>query len=262
MTPQEKLWNGPFGDSYTDRQNINLNDTNAFFERALSNINESSINTVIEFGANLGHNLVALRYLLDNPGARLDGVEVNEQAYKTLQGVADDCWLANMCDFRVPWGWDLALSKGVLIHVHPDDISKAYQTLYTSSNRYILIGEYFNPTPVAVKYRGESEALWKRDFGGDMLDMFPGLTCVDYGFVWSRDEHPQDNVTWWLLRKGNDDERENAPPPPPPVASLVKHGIRGSYSCARRLVVERCWRLPQRMPHRAKHLGCRALLFG
>ncbi len=229
MTKQEKLWNGPFGDSYTERQNISLNDTADFFGRALQAANLSSIATVIEFGANVGHNLVSLRWLLDgfaDQRARLDGVEVNEKAYKTLQGVADRAWLGNMCDFEPQWTWNLALSKGVLIHIHPDDLPKAYQTLYTSSNRYILIGEYFNPTPVAVKYRGESEALWKRDFGGDMLDMFQGLTCVDYGFVWSRDSHPQDNVTWWLLQKGTDDERESAPPPPPPVATLVEHGIR------------------------------------
>jgi spore coat polysaccharide biosynthesis protein SpsF len=44
--------------------------------------------------------------------------------------------------------------------------------------------------------------LFKRDFAGDLLDRFPGLVLVDYGFVYHRDKaFPQDDMTWFLLEK-------------------------------------------------------------
>jgi spore coat polysaccharide biosynthesis protein SpsF len=62
-----------------------------------------------------------------------------------------------------------------------------------------LIAEYFNPSPVSIDYRGESEKLFKRDFAGEMLDSIPSLGLVDYGFVWSRGSFPQDDITWFLM---------------------------------------------------------------
>jgi spore coat polysaccharide biosynthesis protein SpsF len=35
-----------------------------------------------------------------------------------------------------------------------------------------------------------------------MLDKFPSLRVVDYGFVWKRDPvFPQDDLTWFVLEK-------------------------------------------------------------
>jgi spore coat polysaccharide biosynthesis protein SpsF len=56
---------------------------------------------------------------------------------------------------------------------------------------------------VEVLYRGHTSKLFKRDFAGEMLDTYPDLSMVDYGFVYSRDNNfPQDDVTWFLLEKG------------------------------------------------------------
>lgn len=207
----EELWRGQFGNSYTLRQNINPHDTLAFFEKALDKCTRfyaarSDVRTVIEFGANVGHNLEALSVLLNvrkEPFfCQTAGVEINDAAWEQLKEVADVAIHDNIleCDYLEP-RWDLAFTKGVLIHIHPGDLLKAYKALYNASRQYILIAEYFNPTPVEVSYRGHEEALWKRDFGGDMLDTFPDLKCIDYGFVWNRDKHPQDNLTWWLFEK-------------------------------------------------------------
>jgi pseudaminic acid biosynthesis-associated methylase len=97
---------------------------------------------------------------------------------------------------------DLALIKGVLIHISPDQLAGVYEKLYQVSRRYILIAEYYNPTPVTVSYRGHNEKLFKRDFAGEMLDRYPDLELVDYGFVYHRDPlFPQDDMTWFLLRR-------------------------------------------------------------
>jgi pseudaminic acid biosynthesis-associated methylase len=72
----------------------------------------------------------------------------------------------------------------------------------SSSKKYICIAEYYNRTPVSINYRGHDERLYKRDFVGEVLDKFPSLTLVDYGFVYHRDPNfPQDDITWFLLEK-------------------------------------------------------------
>ena len=97
---------------------------------------------------------------------------------------------------------DLALIKGVLIHIAPDHLPAVYQKLYEASRRYILIAEYYNPTPVSVPYRGHTDRLFKRDFAGEMLDRYSDLELIDYGFVYRRDPiFPQDDMTWFLLKR-------------------------------------------------------------
>jgi spore coat polysaccharide biosynthesis protein SpsF len=99
---------------------------------------------------------------------------------------------------------DFALIKGVLIHINPECLKQVYELLYSSSNRYICIAEYYNPSPVEVLYRGHSGKLFKRDFAGEMMDIFGDLRLLDYGFAYHRDNHfPKDDITWFLLEKAN-----------------------------------------------------------
>jgi len=99
--------------------------------------------------------------------------------------------------------YDLAFTKTLLIHIAPDDLPRAYDVLYKASARYVLVCEYYNPTPVEVEYRGHSGRLWKRDFAGEMLHRYANLRLVDYGFVYRRDPFTQDDVTYFLLEKRN-----------------------------------------------------------
>jgi pseudaminic acid biosynthesis-associated methylase len=92
----------------------------------------------------------------------------------------------------------------VLIHINPDRLRSVYETLHKASSRLILVCEYYNPTPVAIPYRGHADRLFKRDFAGEMLDAFPDLRLVDYGFAYRRDPaFPQDDITWFLMEKAN-----------------------------------------------------------
>ena len=97
---------------------------------------------------------------------------------------------------------DLALIKGVLIHINPEMLNTVYDKLYKASKRLILICEYYNPSPVAIPYRGHSDRLFKRDFAGEMLDKYSALRLIDYGFSYHRDPaFPQDDINWFLMEK-------------------------------------------------------------
>ena len=90
---------------------------------------------------------------------------------------------------------------GVLIHIQPDRLPTIYENLFKGSKKYILIGEYYNPTPVEIEYRGVSGVLYKRDFAGELIDSFD-LKLIDYGFIYHRDEIKKlDDITWFLLSK-------------------------------------------------------------
>ena len=199
-TDQEKFWAGQFGDEYIKRNTgaEPLADTVALFSRILSRCPGSG--SLIEFGANTGINLRAIRSL--RPTMSLDAVEINENAVSELAqwGGARRVHHRSILDFEAEDTYDIALIKGVLIHVNPEFLARVYDSLYGATRRYIVVAEYFNPTPVEVEYRGHAARLFKRDFAGEMLDRFQKLRVVDYGFVWRRDPvFTQDDLTWFVM---------------------------------------------------------------
>jgi spore coat polysaccharide biosynthesis protein SpsF len=106
-------------------------------------------------------------------------------------------------DFEVDYKRDIAFTKGVLIHINPNEVQIVYQKLYDVSKKYILVAEYYNPSPMEVLYRDHAGKLFKRDFAGEMLDKFPDLKLIDYGFVYHRDNYfTDDDITWFLMEKG------------------------------------------------------------
>jgi pseudaminic acid biosynthesis-associated methylase len=208
-TSQEEFWAGSFGDEYTERNvggaitasNISL------FSKALERC--SGIGSVLELGCNVGLNLLALSQLL--PQASLRGVDVNNSALEKLRERCStitpppdiQATRDSILSYTSDNVFDLVFTKGVLIHIAPEKLPRVYETIYRHSTRYILVAEYYSPKPVEVTYRGHSGKLFKRDFAGELLDAYHGLTLRDYGFRYHRDPtFPQDDITWFLLEKG------------------------------------------------------------
>ena len=202
-TEQEAFWAGEFGDEYLKRNDgvLAVASNLAFFGQALKRCT-SRIQSMIEFGANIGLNQKALQLLL--PEASQHAIEINPKAAARLGEVIPPphIFQTSILDFTPPRTWDLVLIKGVLIHINPEFLPQVYKALYESTARYLLLGEYYNPTPVEVEYRGHNSRLFKRDFCGEMLDFYPDLKLVDYGFVYRRDtQFPDDDMNWFLVEK-------------------------------------------------------------
>lgn len=202
LTEQEIFWKGSFGDDYCDRNQTEKQQASAtaFFVRALARAGRP--HSAIELGANIGLNLFSLRTLF--PDISLAALEINEKAAAAarLRVPQADISCRSLLDFHPNRTWDLALSRGVLIHINPDMLPRAYSVLYECSARYVLVAEYYNPKPVEVEYRGHGGRLFKRDFAGEMMDAYPDLELLDYGFVYRRDPlFPQDDITWFLMSK-------------------------------------------------------------
>ncbi len=198
-------WKGEFGDDYAARNRATeetVDNAARAFAEILSHVQDRLPASILEVGANIGINLRALSGLTD---AVLYAVEPNAHARGQL--VADKVMpperLFDAVATKLPLddgAVDLVFTSGVLIHVPPADLEAAYGEIHRVAARYILCIEYFSPTPIEMPYRGHEGLLFKRDFGGMWLDLFPALEPVANGFFWKRTAG-LDDVNWWLFRK-------------------------------------------------------------
>ena len=205
MTDQEVFWRGDFGDEYTNR---NYNDN-----ILVSNINMLSdimvktkaVKSIFEVGCNAGLNLMALSYI--DPTYKLTGLDINGGALSKLKQLyvqkEKDCpetVQGSFLDYEPVEQYDMVFTKGVLIHIAPEMLPAVYDKMVAMSSRYVMVAEYYNPTPVELNYRGHTGKLYKRDFAGEIMDRH-NLRLAGYGFVYHRDLYPQDDLAWFLLEK-------------------------------------------------------------
>lgn len=201
QTEQEIFWAGDFGDEYISRNRSSglLHSKVAMWSQMIRSANR--VSSIKELGCNIGLNLKALNHL--RPEYQLSGVEINQSAATEAQrlGIASiKCGTITepLSDPKA----DLTFTAGVLIHINPERLPIVYDNLVSLSSRYILVAEYYNPTPTEVNYRGHNERLFKRDFAGELIDSF-NLNLVDYGFWYRRDNIASEfgDMTWFLLEK-------------------------------------------------------------
>jgi len=197
-TDTVEFWRGSFGDEYTHRNNdLNLGARLGLWKLILPKGCES----ILEVGANVGANLDALSQIT---AAEMYAVEPNDTARSILaskqlmpdRNITGDT--ADKIGFPDKVA-DLVFTSGVLIHVPPDKIEASMREIYRLSRRWIICGEYFAPSEEMVPYRGHDGAMWRRDYGGMFLDMFP-LKCKTNLFAWKR-MTGLDNLTFWVFEK-------------------------------------------------------------
>lgn len=197
----DEVWAGRFGNEYNLRSPGNvLHNTDLLLQMAWR-VERLSWASILELGCGTGANLQAWSAI--DRSVHLTGVEINPEACEQAARNVPDAQIIQSSIYDwLPWRtWDLVMTKGFLIHVPPARLPQVYGLVHKASSRWIYIAEYYNPKPVELEYRGHKGMLWKRDFAGELLDLYPDLALVDYGFRYHRDDHPQDDLTWFLLEK-------------------------------------------------------------
>lgn len=200
-------WAGPMGAEYATR-NVHDTDERA---RAFTSILDSQpgIRSAVELGCGRGTNLAALRRAL--PAAPLIGVEINQHAYDlacALFPVATNPVVGLYCTDILAAGdafcsamrSDLALTCGLLIHIPPERLPRAYEVLDLVGRRWILMCEYFCPKPREIPYR-DGAFCGARDFAGEFLDAYPAWSLVSSRFLYKREWPAFDNVTAFLMER-------------------------------------------------------------
>jgi len=163
----------------------------------------SGLSSLLECGCNIGRNIEFLDKVL--PNANKSVIEISKPAFSlvTEKYRLGQAFNGAILDSRFSKeDFNLVFTIGVLIHIHPDNLLETMKKMFDYSNKYILIGEYFNRTPVMVEYQGKQDRLFKSDFGKTFIENHD-VKLVDYGFLWGHiyDAAGFDDITWWLFEK-------------------------------------------------------------
>lgn len=182
QTKQLSYWQGKFGDDYIER-NSDMN----FFERRRAFFKgvlvKHKIGSVLEVGCNIGANLKLINEI--NPRVKITGLEPNKKAVKIAKQNLHSVRLIEKSIFAVDFKskFDLVFTAGVLIHIADEDLVKALKKIYKASKKYILIVEYYNRKRETVQYRELDEALFKRPYDLEILNLFPKLKLIENGHL-------------------------------------------------------------------------------
>lgn len=202
MNEQQKFWANTYANEYI-KKNSQFDQEKGVAAWRLMLEKLGPVNSILECGCNIGRNI---NFLSDvQPNASKSIIEISKPAFEfvtnrfnlahAFNGAIED---ENFDDAS----FDLVFTITVLIHIHPDNLLKIMEKMYNLSSKYILIGEYFNRTPVMIEYQGQKDKLFKRDFGKLFMENF-SVELVDYGFLWGHiyDKAGFDDITWWLFKK-------------------------------------------------------------
>ncbi len=196
-TRLESLWAGEFGDAYLER-NRDAGATRGPFWNAV--LDEFAPRTVLEVGCNVGANIRWLATRLHH--ADIYGVDINTNALAELRQKLPEVNVVWSAARDLPFRdrrFDLVFTMGVLIHQPDATLPLVMSEIVRCSRRYILCGEYHADGRIEVPYRGQRDALIKRDFGRIYQELFPELVLRRQGFL-SRDEG-WDSVTYWMFER-------------------------------------------------------------
>ena len=187
-TQQEEVWNGEFGEKYTDRNIMSPDELdqlcidNYGISRTELNkevLDKLNVDRILEVGCNVGNQLLLLKKM---GYTNLWGIELQEYAVEIARKRTSGINIAKGSAFDIPYKnkfFDLVFTSGVLIHISPDDIDKVLIEIYRCTNKYIWGFEYYNPEGYQmVNYRETDSLLWKTDFAKLFLDKFPDLRIV------------------------------------------------------------------------------------
>ena len=208
-TYQMHQWAGVFGKNYTDRNMMTLAEMEALYKEDYG-FTKTSLNKrfsknikhtarILEVGSNIGNQLICLQ----NMGfVNLYGIELQSYAVEISKSRARKIKIIRGSAFDIPFKddfFDLVLTSGLLIHIHPLYVSKVMKEIYRCSKRYIFGHEYWFSEFVEVKYREHNNLLWKGDYVRKYLELFENLELIKEERINYRNSENIDSL--FLLRK-------------------------------------------------------------
>jgi pseudaminic acid biosynthesis-associated methylase len=206
---QVELWQGAFGEEYTERNTYNPEQLDQFYldihgvtrselnRRFLSDL---ELDSVFEVGSNVGNQL---RLLQSMGYQNLYGLELQHYAVEKAKALTEHINIIQGSAFDIPFKdkcFDLVFTSGVLIHISPNYINQALHEIYRVSRKYIWGLEYYADEYIEINYRGNNEAMWKGNYAKMLLDLYPDLKVVKTEKI---SYEANDNIDMmYLLEKG------------------------------------------------------------
>jgi len=146
-----------------------------------------------------------------NSDLELTGVEVNQFAASQAKSVLPtaNIFTDSLLRFSSDDKFDLTFTRGVLIHINPDELHRAYDQLARMSKKYVLIFEHFSEKPfemteyakdksITGREEGVSYQFW-RDFPAHFHAAHPDWDVVAEGPAGVAKEHGA--LVWTLFKR-------------------------------------------------------------
>ena len=209
ITDQMQAWMGEFGQEYTDRNALTLEQMEALYEKTYG-LNRTDLNRryldeidrssrILEVGSNIGVQLA----LLQNIGfTNLYGIELQGYAVELSKSRTHNINIIQGSAFDIPFKneyFDLVFTSGLLIHIHPSNIREAMNEIYRCTKKYIWGLEHYATKDEEIVYRGRKNLLWNVDCKKFYLDLFDDLESVKDERLKYRDSDNVDSI--FLLKK-------------------------------------------------------------
>lgn len=116
---------------------------------------------ILEVGCNIGNNLRVFGTDLN-----VYGIDMNEKALEIAKQRLPNFKFKKGLITDIPFDdnyFDLVFTRGVLIHIHLDDMQNAMKELFRVSNKWIFNLEYFGKDNKMIKWKRGDDLLWYRN---------------------------------------------------------------------------------------------------
>lgn len=187
-SPEMKAWKGKFGQEYTWRNLITVQEKEAIFQKHFG-LTRSALNyeflgqvdrsaKILEVGCNTGAQLLILQSM---GFTNLYGLELQSLALDLARKRTHDVTFVQGSALELPFAnrsFDLVFTSGVLIHINPQAIEKAIKEIQRCTRKFIWGYEYFSNHYQEITYRGEKGLLWKTDFVKLYRQICPNLKLL------------------------------------------------------------------------------------
>jgi len=185
ILPTLQAWDGEFGRSYTDRNDIGYEETEKLYQTQYGlgrrELNQEFFGdlpretSILEVGCNVGNQLV---FLSKMGFTRLAGIELQEYALARARERLPNAELVQGSALALPFpehSFDLVFTSGVLIHIAPNQLPLAMGEIYRVAQKWIFGLEYYAERSTEIPYRGHSGLLWKAPFSEMYQKTFQNL---------------------------------------------------------------------------------------
>ena len=150
----------------SDIWNEYTKENEASYQESLSNFifNTSLVlgaKKILEAGCNIGNNLRSFP-----SDYEVFGIDMNEMALEIAKAKFPNFNFKQGSLSKIPFEdnfFDLVFTRGVLIHIHPDDVNDAMKELFRVSKKWVFNLEYFGEDNKMIKWKRGDELLWYRD---------------------------------------------------------------------------------------------------
>lgn len=172
-------------------------------DRLIKTLHKLDWDSLLEVGCGFGRNLKIIRSEFPGPEKSLTGLDISKsmlkQGRRFLKNISVDLHIGSILTLPSfeEFEADIVLTHGLLMHVRPQEIQKAFTAISALANRYVICIEELIP---ASEESAVSQEINKFTFYHPYKKLFK-----DFGWV-LMDQHEESSLGFYVFKKNVKDK--------------------------------------------------------